>query len=73
MFAVHSRLVKYVVHSSKVKEKNIKFMFLYTSCPNSNLEVSTFKEFQKLLCLKKKKPTQTCPNYSPNKVTPINL
>jgi hypothetical protein len=36
--------VKYVVHSSKIKNKN-KNIFLHTSCPNNNQLVSGLKEF----------------------------
>jgi hypothetical protein len=35
MLGVPKKLVKYVVHSSKIKIK-IKIIFLHTSCPNCN-------------------------------------
>jgi hypothetical protein len=36
--------VKYVVHSSK-RKKSKKYIFLHTSCPNSNRPVFGLKEF----------------------------
>jgi hypothetical protein len=35
VLGVHRKLVKYVVHSSKRKNWK-KYIFLHTSCPNSN-------------------------------------
>jgi hypothetical protein len=40
----HGKLVKYVVHSSKWKNWK-KFIFLHTSCPNSNRPVFGLKKF----------------------------
>jgi hypothetical protein len=44
VLGVHGKLVKYVVHSSKRKNWK-KFIFLHTSCPNSNRPVFGLKEF----------------------------
>jgi hypothetical protein len=44
VLGVHGMLVKYVVHLSKRKNWK-KFIFLHTSCPNSNRPVFGLKEF----------------------------
>jgi hypothetical protein len=44
VLGVHGKLVKYVVHSSKRKNWNF-FIFLHTSCPNSNRPIFGLKEF----------------------------
>jgi hypothetical protein len=44
VLGVHGKLVKYVVHSSKRKNW-IFFIFLHTSCPNSNRPILGLKEF----------------------------
>jgi hypothetical protein len=44
LLGVHRKLVKYVVHSSKRKNWK-KYIFLHTSCPNSNRPVFGLKEF----------------------------
>jgi hypothetical protein len=43
VFGVHGKLVKYVIHSSKRKFLK-KFIFLHTSCPNSNRPFFGLKE-----------------------------
>jgi hypothetical protein len=44
MLGVHGKLVKYAVHSSKRKNWK-KYIFLHTSCPNSNRPLFGLKEF----------------------------
>jgi hypothetical protein len=44
VLGVHGKLVKYVVHSFKRKNWKI-YIFLHTSCPNSNRPVFGLKEF----------------------------
>jgi hypothetical protein len=44
VLGVHGKLVKYVVHSSKRKNRK-KFISLHTSCPNRNRRVFGLKEF----------------------------
>jgi hypothetical protein len=47
VFGVPGKLVKYVVHSCK-RKKWEKYIFLHTSCPNSNRPVFGLKEFEGL-------------------------
>jgi hypothetical protein len=44
VLGVHGKLVKYVVHLSK-RKKIKKYIFLLTSCPNSNRPVLGLKKF----------------------------
>jgi hypothetical protein len=44
VLGVHGKLVKYVVHSSKIKNRKI-IIFLHTSCPNRNRPVFGLKGF----------------------------
>jgi hypothetical protein len=44
VLGVHGKLVKYVVHSYKTKNRK-KIIFLHKSCQNSNRPVFGLKEF----------------------------
>jgi hypothetical protein len=44
VLGVHGKLVKYEIQSSRRKNKK-KYVFLHTSCPNSNRLVFGLKEF----------------------------